>query len=174
MCNSYHVDSFLEPLLSKLILDDPNIDSTRYNRASMGLTRGDLVVPGLNGSFTILDAMSIDPCNSFNEHFINSDLNNPLLAGENYNIAEQAQPISSVIENSHAQYSLCPFVFSLLGSLGKAGMAFLDDFNGGVKERTGRIFNRIYWQNRIVFFMFKVMVKLIPDSLSSFGKFLNL
>ncbi|KAL0205689.1 hypothetical protein P9112_000996 [Eukaryota sp. TZLM1-RC] len=46
MCKSYRVDSFLEPLLSKLILDDPNIDSTRYNRASMGLTRGDLVVPG--------------------------------------------------------------------------------------------------------------------------------
>ncbi|KAL0207173.1 hypothetical protein P9112_012884 [Eukaryota sp. TZLM1-RC] len=51
MCKSYRVDSFLEPLLSKLILDDPNIDGTRYNRASMGLTRGGLVVPGLNGSF---------------------------------------------------------------------------------------------------------------------------
>ncbi|KAL0226888.1 hypothetical protein P9112_014212 [Eukaryota sp. TZLM1-RC] len=46
MSKSYRVDSFLEPLLSKLILHDPNIDSTRYNRASMGLTRGDLVVPG--------------------------------------------------------------------------------------------------------------------------------
>ncbi|KAL0214114.1 hypothetical protein P9112_006298 [Eukaryota sp. TZLM1-RC] len=111
MCKSYRVDSFLEPLLSKLILDDPNIDSTRYNRASMGLTRGDLVVPGLNGSFTILDAMSIDPCNSSNEHFINSDVNNPLLAGEKYKIAKYAKPISSVNENSHAQYNLCPFVF---------------------------------------------------------------
>ncbi|KAL0223415.1 hypothetical protein P9112_002805 [Eukaryota sp. TZLM1-RC] len=111
MCKSYRVDSFLEPLLSKLILDDPNIDSTRYNRASMGLTRGDLVVPGLNGSFTILDAMSIDPCNSSNEHLINSDVNNPLLAGEKYKIAKYAKPISSVNENSHAQYNLCPFVF---------------------------------------------------------------
>ncbi|KAL0219290.1 hypothetical protein P9112_004943 [Eukaryota sp. TZLM1-RC] len=83
MCKSYRVDSFLEPLLLKLILDDPNIDSTRYNRASMGLTRGDLVVPGLNGSFTILNAMSIDPCHSSNEHLINSDVNNPLLAGKN-------------------------------------------------------------------------------------------
>ncbi|KAL0206341.1 hypothetical protein P9112_001648 [Eukaryota sp. TZLM1-RC] len=70
MCKSYRVDSFLEPLLSKLILDDPNIDSTRYNRASMGLTRGDLVVTGLNGSFTILDAMSIDPCDSSNEQLL--------------------------------------------------------------------------------------------------------
>ncbi|KAL0226243.1 hypothetical protein P9112_013567 [Eukaryota sp. TZLM1-RC] len=171
MCKSYRVDSFLEPLLSKLILDDPNIDSTRYNRASMGLTRGDLVVPGLNGSFTILDAMSIDPCNSSNEHFINSDVNNPLLAGEKYKIAKYAKAISSVNENSHAQYNLCPFVFSLLGSLGKAAMAFLEDFVVVVKERTGRIFNRVYWQNRIVFSIFKGMVTLISDSLSSFGKF---
>ncbi|KAL0206081.1 hypothetical protein P9112_001388 [Eukaryota sp. TZLM1-RC] len=171
MCKSYRVDSFLEPLLSKLILDDPNIDSTRYNRASMGLTRGDLVVPGLNGSFTILDAMSIDPCNSSNEHLINSDVNNPLLAGEKYKIAKYAKPISSINENSHAQYNLCPFVFSLLGSLDKAAMAFLENFVVVVKERTGRIFNRVYWQNRIVFSIFKGMVKLISDSLSSFGKF---
>ncbi|KAL0206893.1 hypothetical protein P9112_012604 [Eukaryota sp. TZLM1-RC] len=97
MCKTYRVDvaikhyasySFLGPLLSELILDDPNIDSTRYNRASMGLARGDLVVPSLNGSFTILDAMSIDPCNSSHEHRINSDVNNPFLAGEKYKIAK--------------------------------------------------------------------------------------
>ncbi|KAL0223337.1 hypothetical protein P9112_002727 [Eukaryota sp. TZLM1-RC] len=92
MCKSYRVDSFLEPFLSNLILDDPNIVSTRYNRASLGLTRGDLVVPGLNGSFTILDVMSIDPCNSSNEHFINSDVSYPLLAGEKYKIAKYAKP----------------------------------------------------------------------------------
>ncbi|KAL0205547.1 hypothetical protein P9112_000854 [Eukaryota sp. TZLM1-RC] len=67
MCKSYRIDSFLEPLLSKLILDDPNIDSTRYNKVSMGLTRGDFVVPGSNGSVTIVDTMSIYPCNSSND-----------------------------------------------------------------------------------------------------------
>ncbi|KAL0219449.1 hypothetical protein P9112_005102 [Eukaryota sp. TZLM1-RC] len=50
-------------------------------------------------------------------------------------------------------------------------MAFLEYFDVVVKKRTGRIFNRVYWQNRIVFSIFKGMVKLIPDSLSSFGKF---
>ncbi|KAL0213922.1 hypothetical protein P9112_006106 [Eukaryota sp. TZLM1-RC] len=114
MCKSYRVDSFLEPLLSKLILDDPNIDSTRYNRASMGLARGDLVVPGLNGSFIILDAMSIDPCNSSNKHLIDSDVNNPLLAGEKYKIAKYAKPICSINENSHVQYNLSPFFFPCL------------------------------------------------------------
>ncbi|KAL0207396.1 hypothetical protein P9112_012024 [Eukaryota sp. TZLM1-RC] len=154
MCKSYRVDSFSVPLLSKLILVDPNIDVTRNNRTSMGLTRGDLVVPGLNGSFTLLDAMSIGPCNSSNEQYINSDVNNPLLAGEKYKIAKYAKPISSVNENSHAQYNLSFFVFSLLGSLGKAAMAFLEDFVVVLKERTERIFNRVYWQSRIVFFVF--------------------
>ncbi|KAL0215017.1 hypothetical protein P9112_007201 [Eukaryota sp. TZLM1-RC] len=115
--------------------------------------------------------MSIDPGNSCNEHLINSDVNNPLLANEIYKIATYAKPISSLHENSHAQYNLCPFVFSMLGSLGKAAMAFLEDFNVVVEKRTGRIFNRVYWQNRIVFSIFKGMVKLISDSLSSFGKF---
>ncbi|KAL0214253.1 hypothetical protein P9112_006437 [Eukaryota sp. TZLM1-RC] len=137
----------------------------------MGLTRGDLVVPGLNGSFTILDVMTIDPCNSSNEHLINSDVNKPFLAGEKYKFAKYAKPISSANENSHAQYNLCPFVFSLLGSLGKATKAFLENFVVVVKERTGIIFNRVYWHNRIVFFIFKGMVKLILDSLSYFGKF---
>ncbi|KAL0223039.1 hypothetical protein P9112_002429 [Eukaryota sp. TZLM1-RC] len=113
----------------------------------MGLTRGDFVVSSLNGRFTILDAMTIDPCNSSNEHFINSDVNNPLLAGEKYKIAKYAKPISSVNENSHAQYNSCVFVFFLLEYLGKAAMAFLEDFNAVVKEKTGRIFNRVYWQN---------------------------
>ncbi|KAL0226425.1 hypothetical protein P9112_013749 [Eukaryota sp. TZLM1-RC] len=75
------------------------------------------------------------------------------------------------MENSHVQYNLCPFVFFLLGSLGNAAMVFLEDFVVVVKERTGRIFNRVYWQNRIVFSIFKGMVKLISDSLSSFVKF---
>ncbi|KAL0226863.1 hypothetical protein P9112_014187 [Eukaryota sp. TZLM1-RC] len=121
----------------------------------MGLVRGDLVVPGLYGSFTILDAMSIDPCNSSNEYFINSDVNNPLLAGEKYKIAKHTKSISSVNENSTVQNNLCPFVFSLLGSLGKAVMAFLEDFVVVVKAITGRIFNRVYCQNRIVFSIFK-------------------
>ncbi|KAL0219088.1 hypothetical protein P9112_004741 [Eukaryota sp. TZLM1-RC] len=126
----------------------------------MCLTRGDLVVPGLNGSFTILDAISIDPDNSSNEHLINSDVNNPLLAGEIHKIAKYAEPISSVNENSHAQYNFC-----------KAAMAFLEDFVVVVKRRTGRIFNRVDWQNRIVLSIFMGMVKLISDSLSSLGKF---
>ncbi|KAL0218472.1 hypothetical protein P9112_004125 [Eukaryota sp. TZLM1-RC] len=115
--------------------------------------------------------MSIDPCISSNERIINSDVNYPLPAEEKDKIAQYAKPISSVNENSHAQYNLCLFLFCLLESLGKAALDFLEDFVVVVKERTGRILNRVYWQNRIVFSIFKGMIKLISDSLSSFGKF---
>ncbi|KAL0210882.1 hypothetical protein P9112_009180 [Eukaryota sp. TZLM1-RC] len=121
----------------------------------MGLTRVDLVVPGLNGSFTILDVMSIGPSNSSNELFINSDVINSLLAGEKYKIAKYGKPISFVIENSLAHYNLCPFVLSLPASLGKSVMGVLDDFVVVVKGRIGRIFNQIFWQNRIAFSFFK-------------------
>ncbi|KAL0211012.1 hypothetical protein P9112_009310 [Eukaryota sp. TZLM1-RC] len=153
MCKSHRIDSSLEPLLSKLILHDFNIGSTPYIRTSMGKdkTKGDLVVPGLNGSFTILDAMSFDPCNFPNEHFINSDVNNPLLAWKKTKIAKYAKPFSSVNEITHTQNYLCPFVFSLLGSLGKFTLGFLEHFNVVVKEKTGRVFDRVYWQNRTVF-----------------------
>ncbi|KAL0206325.1 hypothetical protein P9112_001632 [Eukaryota sp. TZLM1-RC] len=120
----------------------------------MGMTRGDLDVRNSNGSFTILVAMSIDRCNSSNEHFSNSDVNNPLLDCEKYKIAKYAKFISSVNENPHVQYNLCLFVFSFLGSLGKAAMALLEDFVVVIKERTGRIFNRVFWQNKILFSIF--------------------
>ncbi|KAL0216562.1 hypothetical protein P9112_008746 [Eukaryota sp. TZLM1-RC] len=128
MYKSYRVDSFLEPLLSKLILDDPSIDSTRYKRASLGLARGDLVVASLNGRFSITEAMFIDLYNSSNEHFINSDVDSPLIAGEKLKYAKYAKSPCSANENSHAQDNLRPFVSSILRSLGKAAMAFLDDF----------------------------------------------
>ncbi|KAL0205996.1 hypothetical protein P9112_001303 [Eukaryota sp. TZLM1-RC] len=81
------------------------------------------------------------------------------------------KPISSINENSHAQYNLYPFVFSLLVSSGNSAMIFLEDFVVVVEERTGRIFNRVDWQNRIVFSIFKGMLKLTSDPESSFGKF---
>ncbi|KAL0205263.1 hypothetical protein P9112_000570 [Eukaryota sp. TZLM1-RC] len=116
--------------------------------------------------------MSIDPCNTINEHFINSDVNNPLLAGEKHRIAKYAQPISSFPRLM--KINLCPFVFSFLGSLGKVAMAFLEDFVVVVKERTGRIFNRVYWQNRIVFSIFKGMLNYFLIHSLLLGNFLNL
>ncbi|KAL0206551.1 hypothetical protein P9112_001858 [Eukaryota sp. TZLM1-RC] len=77
----------------------------------MGLTRGGLTVSGLNGRFTILDAVFIDPLNSSNQHFISSDVDKHLPANEKYKIADYAKPISSLNENSHAQYNLCPSFF---------------------------------------------------------------
>ncbi|KAL0218338.1 hypothetical protein P9112_003991 [Eukaryota sp. TZLM1-RC] len=97
-------------------------------------------------------------------------VNNPLFAGEKYKLAKYAKPWIFVNDNSHAQYNLCSFAVSLLGSLGKAALAFLKDFNIVAQERTGKIFNRVHWQNRIVVAIYKRMVKSISDSLSSLRK----
>ncbi|KAL0208020.1 hypothetical protein P9112_010607 [Eukaryota sp. TZLM1-RC] len=136
----------------------------------MGLTRGDFVVVGLNCGFTVLNALSIDPSNSSNEHFISSNVHKSVFAGKIYKTAKYAKSISSVNENSPAQYNF-PFVFSLLASIGQAAMAFFENFNVVVEGRTGRIFNRVYWQNRTVFSTFEGMEILTSHSLSSFGKF---
>ncbi|KAL0208577.1 hypothetical protein P9112_011164 [Eukaryota sp. TZLM1-RC] len=118
----------------------------------MGLTRGDLAVPSVNGSLKgrILDAMSIDPCNSFDHHFLNSAVNQTLLAGEN----TKEKIIFCDYENSLVQFNLCFFVVSLLGFLGNVALAFFEDFSV-VKEKTERIFNRVHWQKRLVFSNFK-------------------
>ncbi|KAL0216274.1 hypothetical protein P9112_008458 [Eukaryota sp. TZLM1-RC] len=67
------------------------------------------------------------------------------------------------------KYNLYPFVFSLFGSLAPTALRFLDDFEMIVKRRTGRNFNRLFWQNRIVFSIFKGMLKMVSDALLSLG-----
>ncbi|KAL0222526.1 hypothetical protein RCL1_002380 [Eukaryota sp. TZLM3-RCL] len=71
----------------------------------------------------------------------------------------------------HTNYLLCPFVFSLFGSLGKVALSFLHDFAEIVEKRTGRNFDVRFWTNRIVFAIFKGMVSLVSNSLLSLGKF---
>ncbi|KAL0216420.1 hypothetical protein P9112_008604 [Eukaryota sp. TZLM1-RC] len=69
----------------------------------------------------------------------------------------------------HAKYNLCQFVFSLFGSLAPTAIRFLADFAMIAKRRTNRNFNRLLWQNRIVFSIFKGMLKMVSDALLSLG-----
>ncbi|KAL0205051.1 hypothetical protein P9112_000358 [Eukaryota sp. TZLM1-RC] len=69
MCKSHRIESFLEPLLSNLF--DAENDFHKNNR-------GDVILPGLDGSFILLDVMSVDPCNASNERLVNSEIHNPL------------------------------------------------------------------------------------------------
>ncbi|KAL0210857.1 hypothetical protein P9112_009155 [Eukaryota sp. TZLM1-RC] len=160
MCKSHRIESFLEPLLSNLF--DAENDFHKNNR-------GDVILPGLDGSFILLDVMSVDPCNASNERLVNSEIHNPLSNAENFKVKKYNEPLSKLASLQHAKYNLYPFVFSLFGSLAPTALRFLDDFEMIVKRRTGRNFNRLFWQNRIVFSIFKGMLKMVSDALLSLG-----
>ncbi|KAL0216092.1 hypothetical protein P9112_008276 [Eukaryota sp. TZLM1-RC] len=59
MFKSHKIESFLEPLLSSLADDS--------DRNTFGDSRGDVLVPGLDGSMIIVDVRSTDVTNSSNE-----------------------------------------------------------------------------------------------------------
>ncbi|KAL0211438.1 hypothetical protein P9112_009736 [Eukaryota sp. TZLM1-RC] len=160
MCKSHRIESFLEPLLSNLF--DAENDFHKNNR-------GDDILPGLDGSFILLDVMSVDPCNASNERLVHSEIHNPLSNAENFKLKKYNEALSKLASLQHAKYNLYPFVFSLFGSLSPTALRFLDDFEMIVKRRTGRNFNRLFWQNRIVFSIFKGMLKMVSDALLSLG-----
>ncbi|KAL0207495.1 hypothetical protein P9112_012123 [Eukaryota sp. TZLM1-RC] len=157
---SHRIESFLEPLLSNLF--EAEDDFHKNNR-------GDVMLPELDGSFILLDVMSVDPCNASNERLVNSEIHNPLSNAENFKFKKYNEPLSKLASLQHAKYNLYPFVFSLFGSLAPTALRFLDDFEMIVKRRTGRNFNRLFWQNRIVFSIFKGMLKMVSDALLSLG-----
>ncbi|KAL0214257.1 hypothetical protein P9112_006441 [Eukaryota sp. TZLM1-RC] len=92
------------------------------------IIEGDVALPGLDGSFILLDEMSVHPCNSSNERLVNSEIQNPLSNAENFKIKKYNEPLSKLASQQHAKYSLYPFVFSLFGSLAPTAIRFLKDF----------------------------------------------
>ncbi|KAL0231523.1 hypothetical protein GEMRC1_010927 [Eukaryota sp. GEM-RC1] len=76
MCKSYGIFSFLEPVLAGLV-DDTDVDK------SFGNSRGDVIFPGLDGSFIIADVISIDVCNGSNKKLAKSNTKNSLLIVNN-------------------------------------------------------------------------------------------
>ncbi|KAL0207506.1 hypothetical protein P9112_012134 [Eukaryota sp. TZLM1-RC] len=153
MCKSHTIESFLETLLSTLF--DFEDDFHKNNR-------GDVILPGLDGTIqqNLLDVMSIDPCNVSNERLANA---------ENFKIKKYNEPLSKLFSQQYAKYNLFPFVFSLFDAPAPTAIRFLVDFEMIVKRRTNRNFNRLFWQNRIVFSIFEGMLKTVSDALLSLG-----
>ncbi|KAL0227157.1 hypothetical protein P9112_014481 [Eukaryota sp. TZLM1-RC] len=113
--------------------------------------------------------MSVDPCNASNERLVNSEIHNPFQMLKILNSKKYNEPLSKLASLQHAKYNLYPFVFSFLVHLHQLLYVFLDDFEMIEKRRTGRNFNRLFWQNRIVFSIFKGMLKMVSDALLSLG-----
>ncbi|KAL0227232.1 hypothetical protein P9112_014556 [Eukaryota sp. TZLM1-RC] len=77
MWKSHRIKFFLEPLMSNLF--DTEDDFHKNNR-------GNVKLPGLDGSFILLDVRSVDPCNASNERLASSEIHNPLSNAENFKI----------------------------------------------------------------------------------------
>ncbi|KAL0205269.1 hypothetical protein P9112_000576 [Eukaryota sp. TZLM1-RC] len=100
MFKSYKIESFLEPLLSSPVDES--------DRNSFGDSRGDVLVPGPDGSMIIIDIRSTDVSNSSNEKLAQS-YNSPLRRVEEAKIIKYTEKINNLNSNSHTQYLLCPF-----------------------------------------------------------------
>ncbi|KAL0214621.1 hypothetical protein P9112_006805 [Eukaryota sp. TZLM1-RC] len=141
MSKSHRIVSYLEPLLSHLV-DEGTLNS-------FGRNRGDLTFQRLEGTTSITHVRSTDMCNNFFLPLAQSKYKNPLSVAENTALINIK--LLSLNAESHSHYVLCPFAFSLHGTLGPLALFFLDDFLKIVKQRTGRIFHKMFWPNRIVF-----------------------
>ncbi|KAL0214420.1 hypothetical protein P9112_006604 [Eukaryota sp. TZLM1-RC] len=115
MCKFHSIESILEPLLSNLF--DAEDDFHKNNR-------GDIILPGLDRTFILLDVMSVDPCNVSNERLVNSEIHNPFSNAENFKIKKYNEALSQLSTQQHAKYNLYPFVFSLFGSLAPTAIFF--------------------------------------------------
>ncbi|KAL0226889.1 hypothetical protein P9112_014213 [Eukaryota sp. TZLM1-RC] len=159
MCKSHRIESFLEPLLSNLF--DTEDDLHKNNR-------GDLILPGLDGSFISVDVMSVDPCNVSNERLANSEIHDrsQMLKISNskntMNLYQNFQPTVCKIQFA----SIC--IFSIWFNCSHCH-TYLADCKMIVKRRTNRNFNRLFWQNRIVFSILKGMLKMVSDAFLSLG-----
>ncbi|KAL0215562.1 hypothetical protein P9112_007746 [Eukaryota sp. TZLM1-RC] len=92
MWKSHRIESFLEPLLSNLF--DTEDDFHKNNR-------GDVILPGLDGAFILVDVMSVDPCNVSNERLASSEIHNLPSNAENFKIKHYSEPLSKMSTQKH-------------------------------------------------------------------------
>ncbi|KAL0226165.1 hypothetical protein P9112_013489 [Eukaryota sp. TZLM1-RC] len=145
MFKSHKIVSCFEPLLSRLVDED--------TLNSFGRNRGDLMFKRLDGTTIITEVKSTDVCNNSVIPLAQSKHKNPLSVAQNSKTDKYKAKMVSLNAESHTHYVLCPFAFSLHVTLGPVALFFWDDFVEIVKQRTGRIFGKTFWQNRIVFFI---------------------
>ncbi|KAL0207755.1 hypothetical protein P9112_012383 [Eukaryota sp. TZLM1-RC] len=97
------------------------------DRNSFGDSRSDVLVLGLDGSMIIIDVRSTDVSKSSNGKLAPS-YNSPLRRAEEAKIIKYAEKINNLNSNSHTQFLLCPFAFSVFRTLSKTSLSFIDDF----------------------------------------------
>ncbi|KAL0206343.1 hypothetical protein P9112_001650 [Eukaryota sp. TZLM1-RC] len=184
MCNSYHIESFVEPLLRSLDINE-NLRDSEY-----GKRRADVVVPSCDDVLNVVDLVTVDVCKKNALRNTQSEVS-VLDDSELYKRKKYANPLKELKHVRHVEYQICPFAITLYGRLGKTAMNFIDDFENlvkrffltgifieikkiylefnffhfFVKRRMNKRFDHRLWLNRIVFTIFKSIPKMISKAL---------
>ncbi|KAL0206070.1 hypothetical protein P9112_001377 [Eukaryota sp. TZLM1-RC] len=140
MCNSYHIESFVEPLLRSLDINESVRDS------EYGKRRADVVVPSFDDVMNVVDVVTVDVCKKNALRNAQSEVS-PLDDSELYKRKKYANPLKELKHVRHVDYQICPFAISLYGRLGKTALNFIDDFENLVKKRMNKRFDRRLWLN---------------------------
>ncbi|KAL0204746.1 hypothetical protein P9112_000053 [Eukaryota sp. TZLM1-RC] len=161
MCNSYHIESFVEPLLRSLVINESVRDS------EYGKRRADVVVPSFDDVMNVVDVVTVDVCKKNALKNAQSEVS-PLDDSELYKRKKYANPLKELKHVRHVDYQICPFAISLYSRLGKTAMNFIDDFENLVKRRMNKRFDHHLWLNPYCFFtIFKSIPKMISKALMS-------
>ncbi|KAL0227154.1 hypothetical protein P9112_014478 [Eukaryota sp. TZLM1-RC] len=105
MCNSYHIESFVEPLLRSLDINESVRDS------EYGKRRADVVVPSFDDVMNVVDVVTVDVCKKNALKNAQSEVS-PLDDSELYKRKKYANPLKELKHVRHVDYQICPFAIS--------------------------------------------------------------
>ncbi|KAL0244852.1 hypothetical protein GEMRC1_008934 [Eukaryota sp. GEM-RC1] len=120
MCKSYKIESFVEPLLRSLkINNSKNSDSDK----TFGKRRADVIVPSVNDELTVVDVITVDVCRKSAFKDAKHEVS-PLNSSEQYKRNKYDEPLTALKHIRHVEYKLCPFAISIYGRLGRDAFVF--------------------------------------------------
>ncbi|KAL0238523.1 hypothetical protein GEMRC1_012996 [Eukaryota sp. GEM-RC1] len=152
MCKSYKIESFVEPLLRSLEINNlKNSDSDK----TFGKRRADVIVPSVNDELAVVDVNTVDVCTKSAFKHAKNEVS-PLDFSEQYKRIKYDVPLTALKHTRHVEYKLYPFAISIYGRLGRDALCFLSDFK--------KIYFK-FWLNRIVFKIFKTIPIMISKAL---------
>ncbi|KAL0226881.1 hypothetical protein P9112_014205 [Eukaryota sp. TZLM1-RC] len=160
VCNSYNIESFVEPLLRFLDINENVKDST------YGKRRADVVVSSFDDVLNVVDVVTVDVCKKNALKNAQSEIS-ALDYSELYKHEKYANPLKEFKHVRHVYHQICPFAISFYGHLEKTAMNLIDDGEIHIQTRMNQLFDRRMLLNRIVFTLFKTIPKMISKDLMS-------
>ncbi|KAL0246386.1 hypothetical protein GEMRC1_007598 [Eukaryota sp. GEM-RC1] len=100
MCKSYKIESFVEPLLRSLEIN--NSKNSDFDK-TFGKRRADVIVPSVNDELTVVDVITVDVCkkSAFKDA---KNAVSPLNSSEQYKRITYDEPLTALKHIRHVEY----------------------------------------------------------------------